>query len=208
MAVGEHPAVIEAPRGVDLSLPWAIIVTGRRHRSGVEIQHGTAVELGVLEQLRGFHQFLVDHLTARVGVADQLGELGELGVQLLRFGLKFDHVEFGQASKLQPENVIGLFGVDGEPLLQALAGLVHGVRTADHRDRGIDVEVDGHQTGHQVAPSAHLLQPVFTAVQHHRVAQRQERADQLAHRPPARYPVLVERNQTRGERPLQGSQGQ
>lgn len=72
----------------------------------------------------------------------------------------------GEAPQLQRQGVIGLYRVDGEPVLQSLAGLVDGVGPADHGDRGVDVEVDGHQAAHQVAPCRDLFESMFAAAQH------------------------------------------
>ena len=150
----------------------------------------------------------VDHHPTRIRIRHQFGQLEKLGVQLLRFGLQLDDVELGQPAQLQRQNVIGLFGIDREPLLQSLAGLVDGVGSADHRHRGVDVQVDGHQAGHQMAPRGDLLQSILAAAQHHRIAQVQECGDQFPHRPPTRHSVLIERNQAGGERRLQRGQGE
>ena len=59
-----------------------------------------------------------------------------------------------------------------------------------------------------MAPRGDLLQSILAAAQHHRIAQVQECGDQFPHRPPARHSVLVERDQTGGERRLQRRQGE
>ena len=87
---------------------------------------------------------------AGIGVGHQLCQLDELGVQFVRFGLQLDDVELGEPPKLQRQNVISLLLVDREAILQAAAGIVDGIGVTDHRDRGVDVQVNGHQTGDQV----------------------------------------------------------
>ena len=78
--------------------------------------------------------------------AEQLLELGDLGLERVALGLELDARELRQPAKAQLEDVLGLDLAEVEHLAQARARLLAVVRGADDLDDLVDVEDRDEQT--------------------------------------------------------------